>query len=260
MKRNCLLVLVFMTVVTSVVSATASEEGHKRHFDHLTPEFSMIGDPETSNWWVGGGYHRLVTQVLAPAYDEKVWARVVVLPSFWKENAIGIREQDGSFEIFFVQPNVKIWNFANLFALEDNHYKTYDEDGNLVNKEEAVKLRSKLPEKIEDIELEQYAIPIASELAQELFNLFSEMLYRTKYAKDHFSGRDGITYHFSLGGGMAGQTWSPHSETKVGRLVGITKLMERAAVTNDQNYVEQIRLKTTRLLHDLEDEPECQRD
>ena len=163
-------------------------------------------------------------------------------------------------EIFLVQPNVRISDFAEMFALENNHFRSYNEEGKLINKKLADKLREKLPSTPEDIELEEHQVSIEQNLARNLLTLFDEMLHHTRYARNDFAGRGGTTYHFSLSTGKAGQTWSPHSESKVGRLVGITRLMKQAAVTGDQNFVEQIKLQTSDLLKELDEEKVCQCD
>ena len=86
------LIFLFAMFFGTAQATPLPEEGIQQPFDHLTPEFSIIGDPELSDWWIAGGYHRLVTRVLKPAYSKNVWARVIVLPSFGKEQAIGFRK------------------------------------------------------------------------------------------------------------------------------------------------------------------------
>lgn len=50
-------------------------------------------------------------------------------------------------------------------------------------------------------------------------------------------GADGVTYHFE-GVGMAGQTWSPRPDTRVGRFVEVAHTLSKLTSATEEKWPE----------------------
>ena len=78
----------------------------------LEPANYLFSDPEKS------GYDSAVLAALSPAIDKSVKIRVVVRPSFDPEYVIGLREVDGRFELFKLEPEIHFLGFKRFAVLE----------------------------------------------------------------------------------------------------------------------------------------------
>ena len=77
--------------------------------EHLEPEYSQFaraGLPSSATSL--RPYHEIVITVLKGAFDEDVRARLIALPSFTPEYAVGIKEADGVYKIFHLASQSRV--------------------------------------------------------------------------------------------------------------------------------------------------------
>src|SRR6201999_3229424 len=100
--------------------ASPAAAQHRRHAeDHLEPEQSVLGGTDFST-----GYDALVRDLLHDAYGRDVEARMVAVPSFVPEYAVGLRGgklvgkddfktvvKGPPYRIFVLSPQAQIWTY-----------------------------------------------------------------------------------------------------------------------------------------------------
>jgi hypothetical protein len=212
--------------------------------EHLEPEYSQFAraglPPSASSL---RPYHQIVIETLEGAFDTDVRARLIAMPSFTPEYAVGIRESDGSHKIFHLASRSQLWSYENLKTLRE-----IVEAGGLPGQEtniaEAIaEYESRLPDDYHDVETDYCEIEIPSELAEDLLVIWEKILLETRYGDQAPLGRDGTDYHFSMlanGVVMAGKVWSPDPQSKTGAMVSITETMKNLCLTGDQNLRAQL--------------------
>ncbi|MGD0142089.1 MAG: hypothetical protein ABSC92_02920 [Rhizomicrobium sp.] len=198
---------------------------------HLIPEDSIYSPMMDYQ----PGYMRLEMQVFAPAFTDDVRARVIVEPSFSEEFAVGVREQDGTYKLFYYAAPQHLWDYSVLELMKRGEI-TSSKDGKSITADEIAKLQSSLPVDPSSIKLTQCEIPVQPQLAQSLIGVWRTLLLQTHYDENAQLGVDGDTYHFSMRNGyqdLSGKVWSPPDATDIGMLIAIVYSVKKACGTTD---------------------------
>jgi tetratricopeptide (TPR) repeat protein len=207
-------------------------------------------------------YYSMVYTALKEAYKRDVRVRVLVLPSFSPEYAVGIRENSGTFTIFRLSPVKQLWRYKILEDLKAGRggkvVETYIEGDKkrrkVISAEERIaKIEAEYPKDFRDVEIKRCEVQINSDLAKSIIEIWEKMLLQTRYVKKNGLGLDGATYHFSMlsmsaMNVLAGKTWSPSAKSKTGKLVKISYWMEKMCMTDNnklekelKNHVEELK-------------------
>lgn len=174
--------------------------------EHLEPGISLFSNGVLYD------YHRMVINGFGEAFDQKVHARVIVMPSFMPEYAIGLQEDNGAYRLFRLAPEVRYWGVyqAGEFGAGRN---SRDDLSSQEEPEAAIKTCER---------------EITSDLATSILEVWEAMLLKTKYTKSDVVHTDGVGYHF---GGtfnfqvLSGQVISPLPDTQPGKFVGLVGAM-----------------------------------
>lgn len=212
--------------------------------EHLEPEYSQFaraGLPPSATSL--RPYHEIVITVLRSAFDADVRARLVAMPSFTPEYALGIRENEGRYKIFHLASQSQLWSYENLKTLRE-----IQEAGGLPGQDANIadaiaEYESRLPDDYHDVETSYCEFEIPSGLAQELLTIWEKLLLETRYGDQAPVGPDGTDYHFSMAANgvvMAGKVWDPDPQSKTGAMVSITETMKNLCLTADQNLLAQL--------------------
>jgi hypothetical protein len=186
--------------------------------DHLLPDPGVFG--ETDAFLVQ------VRLVFAQAFEEGVLLRAVVIPSFEKEYAVGLRETAKGCEVFLLTPSTQIWNTELIRDYERGELRCYVNGKPLPLKDDKnyQRLKANNPSDYKDIRVTRQSRPVPKDLADNLRHLWNERLLEVEDS-DELDGQDGETYYFSLSDAgsvpVSGHIWSPKPDSKVGRLVAV---------------------------------------
>jgi hypothetical protein len=108
--------------------------------------------------------------------------------------------------------------------------------------------------------LKKHVKPLPIEAAAAVCDVWSKVLFLTRYRETQFAECDGTTYHFghSKRGSapMAGKTWSPPEETVPGKLVSLSRLLRecvRDAGPSDDRIIQKIDEHVTSIRIQLDD-------
>jgi len=212
--------------------------------EHLEPEYSQFaraGLPSTATSL--RPYHETVISVLDSAFDPDVVMRLIAMPSFTPEYALGIREAEGTYKIFHLASRSQLWSYENLKTLRE-----ITEAGGFPGQNENLadaiaEYEYLLPPDYHDVETDYCEIQIPPEVARNILGIWENMLLETRYGDQEPVGPDGTDYHFSMrasGVIMAGKVWSPDPQSKTGALVSLTETMTNLCLTGDQNLLAQL--------------------
>jgi hypothetical protein len=212
--------------------------------EHLEPEYSQFaraGLPPSATSL--RPYHEVVITVLQGAFAPDVRARLVAMPSFTPEYALGIKENGGSYKIFHLASQSQLWSYENLKTLRE-----IQDAGGLPGQETNIadaiaEYESRLPDDYHDVETSYCEFDIPSELAEDLLAVWEKLLLETRYGDQAPVGPDGTDYHFSMAASgvvMAGKVWDPDPQSKTGAMVSITETMKNLCLTADQNLLAQL--------------------
>ncbi|MGD0867272.1 MAG: hypothetical protein ABSA49_17150 [Rhizomicrobium sp.] len=180
------------TIVFALVLCTTQA----RSADHLEPAAETVA-----------GYESGVIEVLKDAFTDDVQVRAIVEPSFEKEFAVGTKESDGVFRIYFVRASQQVWS-------------------NLLNKEPTKNIGSEICE-----------MEIPADLGRRIDLVWDGMLRQTRPNESPTYGLDGDNYYFSkdVDGKLAiGEMWSPPDDSKPGKLVDIVYTMRDLCTKKDE--------------------------
>ena len=212
--------------------------------EHLEPEYSQFaraGLPDSATSL--RPYHEIIISVLDGAFDPDISARLIAMPSFTPEYALGIREVEGTYKVFHLASRSQLWSYENLKTLrglaDAGGFPGQDENlANAIAEYEAL-----LPPDYHDVQTDYCEVEIPSGMASDLLEIWESVLLETRYGDQEPIGPDGTDYHFSIrasGVIMAGKTWSPDPLSKTGALVSITETMKNLCLTGDQNLLAQL--------------------
>lgn len=234
--------LLFIAAVLGVAPAYSQTQRP----DYLTPEDSTLSGGDSM---FSAKYYSLVTDVLAEGYTGSVSLRAVVLPSFWPEYLVGLRNtgegKDVGHRVFYLRPTIHLSDYETLRMLQTGEMKfsgaKYSDDWNSVKFEDPTKaradwinqLKSRLPVNPKDVPLARCERPLDPTVAQHITTAWIGALRETRHPPGYPGLRlDGIGYHFSADlqwegvitdrilfkSIIAGQTWSPPRDSKPGKL------------------------------------------
>jgi hypothetical protein len=188
------------------------------------PDADVLVDP--------GTYRLKVGQVLKPAFDMEVTSRVIVLPSFRVEYAVGLRTTKEGVEAFVLKATSSIWDVETLNMYEEGRLLVVDEEGKTIpfeQDESYQELKKTTPSDHRKIKTDLRARSIPKNLAVKIDALWQAMLLSIQYPTKPIDGCDGEFYYFSArirgGGQLSGHVWSPEPESKTGRLVQLTETL-----------------------------------
>jgi hypothetical protein len=229
-------VLPFLLALALVNGAQANE--------HLRPEdsqFTRASLPPGAT--LLAPYHAMIIDVLAGAFEQDVRARLIAMPSFTPEYALGIRETNGIFKIFHLSSKSQLWSYENLRLLRDLARDNLipGEAGHIA--EAIAQYEAELPDDYHDVETTYCEFEIPAALGRDILMVWERLLLETRYGDQAALGRDGIDYHFSMradGMLMGGKVWEPDPESKTGTMVSMTETMKNICDTGDRNLLAQL--------------------
>lgn len=203
-----------MRELISVLAAFLVALGATRSYagEHLAPEETIVA-----------GYEEAVAKQLTNAFTPDVRARAIVEPSFAPEFAVGLKEKDGKFHVFYTELSNQVWP---AFISSGGHSK-------------AGATRAK-----------ECSILIDPQFGASIVAGWKLVLSRVK-PQPPDNGFDGEFYHFSMtaeGHALSGQTWCPPRASEAGMMVDIVYAIRDACEKNDPNELGVI----PRLLNGLE--------
>ena len=201
--------------------------------EHLEPEdsrFSGIPILDEYNW--------TVITAFDVNYDFDVKAKVIVMPSFHPEYALGIKKINNDYTVFHYVAEMSYWGYTSLKMMKSEVIQVV-EDGELQRDIEGIKkIESTYPGDFRDIKINRCEASLTPALAIDIIELWNHMLLKTTYAPEYSGGPDGVTYHFS-NNSMAGQTWSPNPKSEPGKLVDIVRgMISYCNKTNEASILE----------------------
>ena len=210
---------------------------------HLLPEDSIYSEfyPLSENDDLVERYEENVLKVFADVFDQDVFGRVIVYPSFQNEYAVALKHNESKYSLLVLDPTIHIWRFSLVEMYEAGEVKILGDDDGSQLAEELKELKQGLPEAPTDIPVETCEREISADLGEKLFFLWGDMLFRTRYPDKRplrlerddtiIVGADGTTYHFSFEYNykrLAGQIWSPDADSVTGRFVTIARTLADA--------------------------------
>ena len=236
--------IVFLFIVAAFGVAPAYPQQQRP--DHLIPEASILSGHSSV---ISRRYDELIVDVLADGYARDVTLRAVVLPSFSPEYLVGLRNANirggADHRVFYLRPTIQLWGYETLRWLPAGSID-FSQDGN--PKDDATKLQTdaierwgaRLPANPKDVPLTRCEKPLDAAVAQKVSAVWIGVLLETRYSPAETLGLDGVTYHFSavhqdiLAGRilspphfLAGETWSPPSDSKPGQLAELAETLVR---------------------------------
>lgn len=232
---------IFLKLLAAALASMALSTSSLSDEDHLKPEDSPLGF--ISLWF--RDYYFLVGAAFKEAFENDVKARVIVLSSFDLEFVVGVKEKDGSFLIFALQPESKLWGYA---LIEENHNGSLRVGPMTPLSEKFERQEITNPEAPKEIRIARCERKIDSILGMHILEVWKNMLLQTRHNDyvDLIAGHDGTDYHFSMGAlpDYSGQTGLPLANSKTGALVDIVHTMLEYCDSGD-------RKQRTRLSNDV---------
>lgn len=252
MRNKHLLILAAMLLVSP-----AAAQQRWQPEDHLEPEGSILGGTAFLT-----NYDMLVRDLLHDAYDMSVDVRMVALPSFVPEYAVGLRsfETTGTgavkaiargapYRIFVLSPEAQIWTYESISSLKRGQEQAFDKIGNSRQQAAIAELEAKVPTNPHDLKIDHCEAGISGVLGDRIVQLWGKMLLATRYSAQYSAGADGVSYHFSAfvpkAGMLAGQVWSPNRDSATGTLIQLADTMR--AVCEKKATVTELDQLTTEL-------------
>jgi len=200
--------------------------------DHLEPDGSILGGDAFM-----AGYELQVARKLKEAYGPGVVVRMVALPSFVPEYAVGLasKAQYGKrapYRIFALAPAASLWTYQSIAMLKNGSVRelgNQNQSAEKAQKEEIARLESSVPRDPDDLKVNRCEIDINDALGNRIIEVWRKMLLRTHYPERNMMGLDGATYHFGIAapgtGLLTGKIWSPQQDTANGTLVALADTM-----------------------------------
>jgi hypothetical protein len=191
---------------TLLFAANLHAQPPKRE-DHLEPEGSIIGGTASP-----GDYEERLHQAFISAYDRQIAVRMVAIPSFVPEYAVGLRRVnpygDGPpYRIFGLQAATSIW----LAGQKQEH----------------------APQPA-DSKVQHCDAAIGDLLGQRIVSVWRKMLMNTRYAQQYQGSADGISLHFGMFvakvGQFAGALLASDRNSATGTLAALANMMRDVCV------------------------------
>jgi hypothetical protein len=150
-------------------------------------------------------YYSNVRKILFNGLDDNPEIRYLVMPSFSPENVLLIEHNRDENKYYLIHNICETMIWSNP--------------------------------KWEKVKVKHYQKEISSDYVSLLMELFKAAIKKQKFPEDLIFGCDGEDYYFSVRdyGQKTGKTWSPSSQSKMGRLVAIgNKLIDYSKKREDQ--------------------------
>jgi hypothetical protein len=212
--------------------------------EHLVPEDNQFTRAALPN---GEGslapYYEMVLKVLHDAYTPDVQARVIVMPSYGPEYAVGISEKNGRYTVFQLGLDAQVWRYEMVRGAKNIDTSAFDPSVVKEFQAAIAELEKTLPSKFEDIKVKRCEIAVPAQLGKNLVGVWKAMLLQTRITPERTVGRDGTDYHFSMPDEtqqLSGKAWEPPTESDAGRLVRIVDTMKNLCATEDAGLVAQL--------------------
>jgi hypothetical protein len=184
--------------------------------------------PVTHGDEISDRYQADIRSAFREAFAGDVRARVVFLPSFALEEAIGLRERNGTYELFALAATQQIWGYSTARMLRSGEEGLTDDDGKNLGPAEAARIDANLPPKPEDLPLQRCAVALDAAPAEAILGAWRVMLDQVQPTDGPELGLDGNTYIFAMpapGGERSGEAWSPRKGSHVYRLTELATAM-----------------------------------
>jgi len=184
--------------------------------NNLRPEISIFSGFEiVTSYYARLGAFFSNTQKNNSEYNRpKLMA--IINPSFRPEYAIGIRFESEKYIAFKFTAKDSIW-----VHIQESREKTNPTDFT------PIQIGVNVTEK---------------EISKQTFKVieaaWKKMIMNTKYPEKHFSGLDGIAYHFMDGHFRTGWAWSPEPKSQTGYLVKLTELLGQFSESAETKKIE----------------------
>ena len=212
--------------------------------EHLVPEDNQFTRAALPN---GEGslapYYEMVLKVLKDAYTEDVRARVIVMPSYGPEYAIGISEKNGRYSVFQLALDAQVWRYEMLQGAKSVDTSQFDPSVVKEFQQAIAEMEKSLPKKFEDIGVKRCEAAVPAPLGKNIVGIWKAMLLQTRSTPERTVGRDGTDYHFSMPDEtqqLSGKAWEPPTESIAGGLVRIVDTMKNFCATEDTRLVAQM--------------------
>jgi hypothetical protein len=232
MRNRRLLIL-----VAALLASPAVAQQRWQPEDHLEPEHSVLGGAGFLS-----GYDALVRDLLHQAYDPSVQVRMVAMPSFVPEYAVGLRggkklgkgaftatTRGAPYRIFVLSPEVQIWTYESIASLHRGQQHALGKEGAALQKQAIARLQSRVPADPHNVKITRCEVGISDGLGDRIVKAWEMVLLSTRYSAQYPGGADGVSYHFSgfvpKAGMLDGQVWTPPRDTATGTLVTLADTM-----------------------------------
>jgi hypothetical protein len=244
-------------------AASAQPDTIRRAEDHLEPDGSVLG---------GGAfmadYDTMLRNVLHEAYERDVVLRMVAMPSFIPEYAIGLRGGKtigkGDFktviagppyQIFGLSPVASVWTYQSIAMLKSGQTRMVGDNAQQLQKKEIERAQASVPANPRDLQVNQCEIGISDGLGDRITQVWRKMLMQTRYPQQYSGGADGATYHFSMFqrgvGDLSGHIWLPDRDSSTGTLVTLADEMYGICTKRKDASMDNLEKLTAELEHRL---------
>ncbi|HWA91818.1 MAG TPA: hypothetical protein VG889_17400 [Rhizomicrobium sp.] len=218
-----------MRAVLSILIAL--QAGPAAADEHLVPGVSVF-----ANGGAADGYYRLVATAFAPLLQRNVAVRMIAMPAFHPEYAVGIAYfEDGTERIVALDPAQMLGVYTQLELMRNGSIKVSKDGGFTFEKDEQgiAELEAKMPKDPRDLKIARCERPIDGALVKRIRAAWESVVYRTRYDAPVYQGdveivtltADADHYHFSLGDGIGGETADPSPESAPGRLLALAEAL-----------------------------------
>ena len=224
--------------------------------DHLVPEDNQFTRAALPNGQSSlAPYYGKVLELLGGAYGREVRARVVVMPSYGTEHAIGITQHGDAYEIFHLALSANVWRYEMVQQAKSVDLSGLPANGAAEMKKMITEMQQSIPDDYHDIKVAACRAPLPPALARQIIEAWEKLLLQTRYTPARTVGRDGTDYHFSMPNEtqqISGKAWDPPPATDIGRLVAITTSMKTLCATRDDKVLAQLQTQARDLVARLQ--------
>jgi hypothetical protein len=225
----------FLILAAALLANPAVAQPRWQPEDHLEPDGSILGGTAFSS-----DYDTLVRDLLRDAYALRVEVRMVALPSFSPEYAVGLRSfktygWGAPYRIFVLTPKAQIWTYSSIAMLKSGQIKTgtwgsgNQDSRQDLQKKEIARPETQVPANPRDLKIDRCDISLSEVLGDRIVEVWRKMVQATRYPAQYSAVLDGVGYHFAMvspkAGLIAGQTRSPNPASTTGMLVTLADTM-----------------------------------
>ena len=249
-RMRTILALPILVLAASLTAGAVAAD------DHLVPEDNQFTRAALPN---GQGslapYYGKVLELLGGAYAREVRARVIVMPSYGTEHAIGIAQNGDAYEMFHLSLAANIWRYEMLQQAKAVDVTRLPAGPAQDMQRIIAEMQRGIPDDYHDITVTDCRAPLPPALARQVIESWEKLLLRTRYTPARQVGRDGTDYHFSMPNEtqqLAGKAWDPPPDSDIGRLVAITANMKAWCAARDETVLAQMQTQARNLVARLQ--------